>query len=70
MAKAYQCDRCMQYYTANKEIPVGSTDTVLSGINYVVTKAGMDPKTGRSFELCDACLKKIKDFMENRTDLT
>lgn len=69
MAKAYQCDRCMQYYTANKEIPIGGTDTVLSGIKYVSTKTGYEPKDYRSFELCDDCLKKIKDFMEFRADI-
>lgn len=68
MAKAYQCDRCMQYYTENKEIPMGGTDTILSGIKYVVKKAGQDPKDGRNFELCDDCLKKIYDFMGFRAD--
>lgn len=69
MAKAYQCDRCMQYYTDNKDLPMGGTDTVLTGIKYVVKKSGQDPKDGRNFELCDDCLKKIKDFMEFRADL-
>lgn len=68
MAKAYQCDRCMQYYTDNKDLPMGGTDTVLTGIKYVVKKIGYEPKDGRNFELCDDCLKKIKDFMEFRAD--
>lgn len=68
MAKAYQCDRCMQYYTANKEIPMGGTDKTLSGIVYKVTYPDESVKDGREFELCDDCLKKIKDFMEFRAD--
>lgn len=68
MAKAYQCDRCMQYYTENKEIPMGGTDVLLSGIKYIVKPTGKEPKDGRNFELCDDCLQKIKDFMEFKAD--
>lgn len=68
MANAYQCDRCQQYYTANKEIPMGSTDRFLSGIEYKIAFPDGAVKDGREFELCDDCLKKIKDFMEFRAD--
>lgn len=68
MAKAYQCDRCQQYYTANKEIPMGSTDRFLSGIKYKIVFPDGAVKDGREFEFCDDCLKKIKDFMEFRAD--
>lgn len=69
MAKAYQCDRCMQYYTENKEIPIGGTDTFLSGITYLKKKPGDEAETARKFELCDDCLKKIVDFMDHRADI-
>lgn len=68
MAKAYQCDRCQQYYTANKEIPMGSTDVCMAGISYDVRNTQGDLIKSRTFELCDSCLKKIKDFMEFRAD--
>lgn len=63
MAKAYQCDRCMQYYTANKENPVPgmSTDKIATGMAFTHTGGYSKP-----YELCDDCLKKLIDFIAYR----
>ena len=69
MAKAIQCDRCYAYFSENKEIPINGTDTFLVGIAYRIRKtSSSDITNGRAFDLCDDCLKKIKDFMECRAD--
>lgn len=69
MAKAYQCDRCQQYYTENKEIPMGGTDKMLCGVLYKIRLADGTIRDGRYYELCDDCLKKVKDFMDLRADV-
>lgn len=69
MAKAIQCDRCYAYFSENKEIPINGTDTFLAGIAYRIQKTSSpDISNSRTFDLCDDCLKKIKDFMEYRAD--
>lgn len=63
MAKAYQCDRCMAYYTANKEVivPGQSTNSIATGITINSTTS-----SGKRYELCDACLKDITDWLAFR----
>lgn len=67
MAKAYQCDRCMQYYTENKEVtPRGmDTSTFMTGI---VVVTSVNSKRG-TYELCDDCARRLLDFLENRKEL-
>lgn len=65
MARAYQCDRCMQYYTANKDVvPVGmSTEAVATGMIITTT---VEAKK-KQYELCDNCLKELTDWLAFRT---
>lgn len=60
MAKAYQCDRCMAYYTANKDVlvPGRSTDSIATGIN-ILSRTSTD----KIYELCDTCLKELTDWL-------
>ncbi len=67
MSKAYQCDRCMQFFKVNKEFPTGSTTSVLSGFQYILyDSASGERRCGKAYELCDDCIKKMKDFVEIR----
>lgn len=65
MAKAYQCDRCMNYYTENKEviIPGNSTDAIATGIVFL----GRNAELKRTYELCDACLGELTNWVAFRT---
>lgn len=67
MAKAYQCDRCLWYYSANKDvIPRGlPTDKVAKGVKIVTVQDNV----ARYYELCDDCLRKLMDFLEYRDNL-
>lgn len=66
MAKAYQCDRCMNYYTENKDVvPRGmATNDVVNGLR-IVTKTSKI----KHYELCDDCLKKLVNFLEYRSEI-
>lgn len=68
MAKAYQCDRCMQYYTANKEnlVPGMGTDKIATGMCYTFPHGNDGFDVTKQYQLCDDCLKKLIDFIAYR----
>ena len=71
MAKAYQCDRCFQYYTDNKEVlvPGFGTDKIARGMSILgpnTSTAGSATQTHKDYELCDACLKELNDWLAFR----
>lgn len=66
MARAYQCDRCMQYYTENKDVLVpgtGSTKDIMAGISIF---GGERSAVTKSYELCDTCCKELTDWLAFR----
>lgn len=65
MAKAYQCDRCFNYYTANKEchVPGRPTSVLATGITIEDTSP---QQSSKKYELCDDCLEQLFDFLMNR----
>lgn len=65
MASAYQCDRCMQYYTQNKEVvPIGLPSSVVAtGVTINTT----DSARFKKYDLCDNCLKELTDWLMFRT---
>lgn len=66
MARAYQCDRCMQYYTENKDVRVpnsGSTKDIMAGATIFGKQANSAKAT---YELCDTCCKELTDWLAFR----
>lgn len=61
MARAYQCDRCMRYYTENKDVVPRNrqTDAIAVGIT-INTKSSVKDKP---IELCDDCLKEFLGWL-------
>lgn len=67
MAKAYQCDRCFQYYTENKEtvVPGAPSDAIATEMVILdknVEGSGM-PRRKKSYELCDECMKELVNWL-------
>lgn len=61
MALAHRCDRCGEYYDRNNIREQGNVsvgDHTIVGIAYV-RRDSID----KQFDLCDGCVKKLKDFM-------
>ena len=66
MALAHRCDRCGKYYDDNdirKQGDVSVDDSVVVGIAYVHWNT-----IDRRLDLCDSCVKKLKDFMAMREE--
>ena len=66
MAAAMKCDRCGKYYDDNKAIRQVKTnfgDSTIIAIKYVYRNISV-----RRFDLCDDCVRKLKDFMMMRED--
>ena len=64
MALVHRCDRCGEYYDRNNIREQGKAsvgDPAIVGIAYL-HRDSIDKR----FDLCDGCVKKLKDFMAMR----
>ena len=64
MAAAMKCDRCGKYYDDNKVTRQGITnvgDSTIIAMKYVYRNT-----SANRFDLCDDCVRKLKDFMMMR----
>lgn len=64
MAAAMKCDRCGKYYDDNKATRQGITnigDSIIIAMKYVYRNT-----SANRFDLCDDCVRKLKDFMMMR----
>ena len=64
MAAAMKCDRCGKYYDDNEATRQGITnisDSTIIAIQYVYRNIAAN-----RFDLCDDCVRKLKDFMMMR----
>ena len=61
MAAAMKCDRCGKYYDDNEGKRQGITnisDSTIIAIKYLHRNTSVS-----RFDLCDDCIRKLKDFM-------
>ena len=64
MAAAMKCDRCGKYYDNNEEKRQGITnirDSTIIAIKYLHLNTSVS-----RFDLCDDCVRKLKDVMMMR----
>ena len=64
MAAAMKCDRCGKYYDDNeatRQVKTNFGDNTIIAIKYVYHNT-----SASRFDLCDDCVRKLKDFMMMR----
>lgn len=62
MAKAFRCDRCLEYFSRaiKPEINIVVTPAVLEGGQMVI----------RGWDLCPSCQKTLEDWMNCKSELS
>lgn len=68
MSYAFRCDRCKKYYLYNTvEYEKGY---VYAGFEYRIenTNSGSITTSEEKIDLCDGCLRKLLNFMNNKEE--